>query len=239
MSGQVVGVEDPAAAHQEAADLARHGTGVEAVVSFGCDRLQRGGEPGIGELLPERVGAPIGLEVDGGGGRHGPQQLGEVGPEARQGAGYREAVAGVSDRRPQALGEWQAAETLVGAGPAVHRAGHGQRGAWSACVDHRTAVAVARGGRRGAPARIQDVLPAAGGVVDQPEGVAARAGHVRVDHAERRVDRHHRVDRAAPSLQHLQAGDRRQLVGRADRGRPGHERAAIPRIRGDPHAEAA
>ena len=118
---------------------------------------------------------------------------GHVAP-VRQPRRHREAVARVTDGALQAAPQRQAAEGGVRFRPARHRARHGERGGQGALVRDFAQAAfrerLDRAARRGAPAALDVAHLARGGVVDQPEGIAADAGHVRIDDGQHRTRRH-------------------------------------------------
>ena len=149
---------------------------------------------------------------------------------SREPRGHREPVASVVDRRRQAPRERQLAVRRVRLAPARYAAGNSQRARQHAAVGDLAQPApthrfdrCARGGAAAA-AEVADRITRR--VVDQPERVAADAGHVRVDDAQRRGGGDRRIDRRPPGLQDLHARGGRERMRAADDAPRGHRHRA-------------
>ena len=186
-------------------------------------------------ISPCRYGLPSGLRWEQGGGtRERAQQLERRRGEALERRPDREAVAGVGDRRPQALPERHSPEALVGLEPAVHRAGHGQSGGRAAEVDRRARVRLAVGRRGRAAAGVEHVLLAGRRVVQEPRRrrrpLPSCGGRRRPARRSRPPSRRPRCRRAAtrPARPPRRAHERRGhgRVGRDERAAMAHARAA-------------
>ena len=188
----VVGV---GVAHQ----LARHLAVVEAVPAVAGDGLQRAREIRVLEDL-------VVLEED----RRRFRTLGQIIPRRRQpmreARRHRKAVAREADGAFQAALQRQAAVGGVRHAPARDGAGHGERAGQRTAIGHFVEAAPREGldrAARGRAAAAVDVAHGVGrGVVDQPEGVAADAGHVGIEDGERGTRRDRRIDGRAAVAQH-------------------------------------
>src|SRR6185503_2655316 len=151
---------------------------------------------------------------------------------ARHARGDREAVAGVMDRVLQAAREGEAAMARMRLAESRHRAGRGERRRRDAAErDFRLArEAIERRRRRRPPAAIQIGNPARRGVVDQPEGVAADAAHVRVKDRKRGGRRNRGIDGRAAGAQRVDAGRGSQRMGARHHAAHGERRAGHVRF---------
>ena len=101
--------------------------------------------------------------------------------------------------------------------PAVHGARDSERGERAALGNRVFAATLPVVLHRRAAARrtagIQRLDAAGIRTRDEPEAIAAKPRHMRVDHAQHRVRRDGRVDRAAAALQGIVAGSAREHMG--------------------------
>jgi len=210
---------------EEAASLARpagHLAGGLALVepgAPGAQPLEGAREIRVEEAPADRGARSLG-EEDARGGRIGREDWGGALDPLREPPGDREPVARVAHRGGQVVGERQPAMARVRLAPAIHRARHRDGGGHDAAerdlAEAARAEPLDRGGRGRRARRVERVHRAGARVVNQPERVAAHAGHVRVDHREHRGRRDRRVDRGAARLQDLDAGLGGQRVRRGD-----------------------
>src|SRR3989441_7985006 len=212
LGGEILLAEEAA----QLGELHRDFAFVEPRAALLADRLQRARERRVGKLrLPDgekRRRCRILRQLAGG-----------LRDPPRKARAHRIAVAGVADRLLKAARERQLSEARMRFAEAGDRAWRRQRGGDDAAEGNFSLVkTIKRGRRRGAAAAIEIRDLARSGVVDQPEGVAADAAHVRIDDAKRRGGGDRRIDGGAAAAQHAHAG----LGG--ERVRAGHH--AVPRF---------
>ncbi len=101
------------------------------------------------------------------------------------------------DRIGEKIGPGKAAVALMRLAPAVDGTGNGQRGERAAHRDLVTMLPIPLDRRqfRGWAAGVESLHAVGTGTGDQPEAVATKAGHVRVDDAEHRVGGDCGIDR--------------------------------------------
>ena len=127
---------------------------------------------------------------------------------------HRETVARIADRALQAALERQSSVGGMRLGPARHGARHRQRAGQHPAIRYFAQAALREGLDRAAEDRATatvDVAHLAGrGVVDQPEGIAADAGHVWIEHRKCRARGQGGIDRRAAGPQHVDSGRARE-----------------------------
>ena len=134
--------------------------------------------------------------------------------------GHRAALAGIDDgvgeqaaERQRAAPQCRQAECRL---PAGNRTGNGQRRQRPARWNRIKAPALIKGHIRQPHRRTAGINGhrRRAAVMHQPEAIAAKAVHVRIDDGNGRRRRHHRLDRVAAIAQHAQSGLRRQMMRR-------------------------
>ena len=200
LGAQVSGGEKAA----EPCQLGRNLAFVETGATVGCDRLQRPRQRGIGQAglagRKQRRRCRILREIG----------LGFFDPSGHALADGV-AVARSLDRGFEAARERQLAEARMRFAEAGYGAGRGN-GRRDEAAEWDFLDPLQRSGRGGPTAAVEAGHLARRGVIDQPEGVAAHAAHVRIDHAERRRGGDGRVHRRAPVAQRLRARLRGERV---------------------------
>jgi hypothetical protein len=218
---EVRGGEEAVVGPRPAHQLLRHLALVEAVPAVARDRFQRARKVGI----PEHCAV---LEEDRRGFRALLQLGTRDGAPMREPRRHREAVAGIADRAVEAALQGQPPVRGVRLGPARHGAGHREGTGQHPAIGHFGKATPSEGidraaGRR--PAAAVDVAHLFGlRVVDQPERIAADAGHMRIENRQRGAGGERGIDGRAARPQRVDAG------GAGQRMRRGHH--AVRRKRG-------
>ena len=134
----------------------------------------------------------------------------------------RIAVAGIADRALEAARQRQAAVRRVRLAPAGHRPRCRHGGGQDAAIGNLSQPARRErgeiGARRGPAAAIEMADTMRRPVVDQPEGVAAETGHVRIEHGKRSARGNRCVHGGATGSQHIDSRLRGQRVRAGDHG---------------------
>ena len=218
--------EKSALLSREARHLSRRLALVEPGTSEGADALERQREVAIAEALPRLRGTTVRQE-DG-------RRVWMLGEHLQGGRrprheplGHGEAVARAFNGGHQISGERQAAERRVRLAPAVHRARRGEGGGKNApprnLGEAMPCEPLERAGSRGTAARVEETHGTASGIPDQPELIAADAGHVRIHHGEHGAGGDGGINGGAAGLERVDAGFRGERV------RTDHHPARCPR----------
>ena len=129
---------------------------------------------------------------------------------------HRKAIARIADRAFQAALQRQPSIGRMRHGPARDGAGHRERAGQHAAIGHLVEAALGEGVDGAARCRAAAAVDVAhglrAGIVDQPEGIAADPGHVRIEDREGGAGGDRGIDRRAARAQHFRTGLRGQRM---------------------------